>query len=118
MDSILDTIKKLSGIESSYEHFDSDLIVAINTAFFSLNQLGLGPSNGFSITSKEEEWSDYLPEDDHNYEAVKTYIQLKTRLLFDPPSSSFVLEAINRQISELEWRLEVHVGNSPKELES
>lgn len=105
MMSILETIKKLLGIESSYNHFDTDIIVAINTVFFSLNQIGIGPPNGFSITDSSTEWTDYLPVDDDNYEAVKTYMQLKVRLLFDPPTSSFVLDAMERQIKEIEWRL-------------
>lgn len=104
MDSILTTIKKLVGVDASYEHFDSDIIMHINTAFMSLQQLGLGPESGYTISSKEEVWSDFL-EGKNNYEGVKTYIYLKTRLVFDPPGNSFLIKAIQDQIQELEWRL-------------
>lgn len=102
--SILDTIKKMLGIESSDTAFDTDILVNINSTFMILNQLGLGPEASFSITGKNEVWSDFLGES-VNLEAVKSYIYLKVRMLFDPPTMSSVVEAMNRQIMELEWRL-------------
>ena len=107
MDSILVTIKKMLGLDDTYEHFDTDIIVNINTIFMVLNQLGVGPTKGFSIRDKNAMWSDYLPVDDLNMEAVMTYIYLRVRLLFDPPANSFLIEAIKSQISEIEWRLNV-----------
>ena len=106
MESILTTIKKLLGIAEEYEHFDPDIIVHINTAFMVLTQLGIGPAEGFTIYDESALWSDFL-EDDPRFEAVKTYIHLKVKLLFDPPVNSAVIESITKSISELEWRLNV-----------
>lgn len=106
MDSILLTIKKLLGIEQDFDGFDTDVIVAINTAFTNLNQIGIGPSTGFVISNEEQIWSDFFQENT-NLEAVKSYIYLKTRLLFDPPSNSFLVQSMDKQITELEWRLTV-----------
>ena len=108
MDSILTSIKKLLGITEEYEHFDPDIIMHINSAFMILNQLGVGPEEGFSIRDKSSTWDEFIPEGS-NLEAVKTYVHLKVKLMFDPPLSSTVIEAIKSQINELEWRLNVSV---------
>lgn len=105
-DSILTTIKKLLGITEEYEHFDQDIIMHINSVFMILTQLGVGPAEGFSISDKTTTWDEFVP-DGKNLEAVKSYMQLKVRLLFDPPLSSAVMECMNRSISEFEWRLNV-----------
>lgn len=107
-DSILTSIKKLLGISEDYNPFDKDIVIHINTVLFSLNQIGVGPTNGFTISDKTTTWNEYLT-DSTNLEAVKSYIYLKVRLLFDPPTSSVITESINRQIAELEWRLSVAV---------
>lgn len=104
MDSILTSIKKMLGIAEEYTPFDIDIILHINSVFMILNQLGVGPSSGFRIEDDSATWSDFT-EDKLDVEAVKSYIYLKVRLLFDPPSSSAAMESINRLISELEWRL-------------
>ena len=106
MESILTSIKKLLGIDEEYEHFDPDIIMHINSVFMILNQLGVGPSEGFSIQDSKSVWSDFIPSGS-NLEAVKTYMHLKVKQMFDPPSSSAVSDAINRSIAELEWRLNV-----------
>lgn len=106
MDSILTTVKKMLGITEDYEHFDTDLVIHINTVFSILNQLGVGPEDGFNITDKTEKWTDFI-QDSKKLESVKSYVYLKVRLLFDPPQSSIVTEAVNNMISELEWRLNV-----------
>ena len=108
MDSILTSIKKLLGITEEYENFDQDIIMHINSAFMILNQLGVGPKSGFSINDKSSTWNEFIPESS-NLEAVKTYVHLKVKLMFDPPLSSTVIEAIKSQINELEWRLNVSV---------
>lgn len=108
MDSILVSIKKLLGVDEYCDHFDTDIIIHINSALMVLNQLGVGPSTGFVVTSNSETWSDFLGEN-KAIESVKTYVYLKTRLVFDPPQTSSVIDAINRQISELEWRINVAV---------
>ena len=110
-DSILTSIKKLLGITEEYEHFDQDIIIHINSVFMILNQLGVGPSNGFSITDKTAVWNDFISEGT-NLESVKSYIYLKVRLLFDPPTTSAVMESMNRMISELEFRLNVSAESS------
>ncbi len=108
MDSILTSVKKMLGITEDYEHFDADLIMHINSVFMILTQLGVGPSEGFSIESKSDTWDDFISTGS-NLEAVKSYVYLKVKLLFDPPLSSAVMESMNRMISELEWRLNVSV---------
>ncbi len=103
-ESILTSVKKLLGIDEAYNHFDSDLIMYINSVFSILTQMGVGPANGFSITGNSEKWTDFTDEPD-KFSFVKSYMHLKVKLLFDPPLSSAVIESINRQISEFEWRL-------------
>jgi hypothetical protein len=106
MDSILISVKKLLGITAEYKHFDTDLIIHINSVFSILTQLGVGPSSGFSIQDEYAIWTDFIDEDPR-LEMVKTYIHLKVRLMFDPPDRSVVADAIKRQIDELEFRLMV-----------
>lgn len=106
MQSILTSIKKLLGISEEYTQFDADIIMHINSVFLVLTQLGVGPTNGFSILDKSAEWTDFVSEDS-NLEAIKSYMYMKVKLMFDPPLSSAVIESINRQIAELEWRLNV-----------
>lgn len=103
-ESILNSIKKLLGIAEEYEHFDADIIMHINSVFMILNQIGVGPDEGFSIKDKYAKWNDYI-EDSSKIEGVKSYMHLKVRLMFDPPTSSIVAESMNKMISELEWRL-------------
>lgn len=104
MTSILTSIKKLLGIPEEYTHFDQDIIIHINSVFSVLNQLGYGPENGFRIEDDAVEWNEYL-QDDNNANMIKDYVYLKVKLLFDPPVSSALIEAINRQVNELEWRI-------------
>lgn len=106
MDSILLTIKKLLGVSEEYTNFDIDIMVHINSALSILTQLGVGPENGFVITGAESLWSDFV-SDTSKLEMIKTYIYLRVRLLFDPPTNSFVTTSIEKTISELEWRLQV-----------
>lgn len=105
-DSILQSIKKLIGITEEYTHFDMNIIIHINTAFMVLNQLGVGPKDGFYISDETTTWNEY-DAGLVNIETIKTYVYLRVRLLFDPPSSSIINEIINKQILELEYRLNV-----------
>lgn len=105
MDSILQSIKKLLGLDENYDAFDDDVIMHINSVLMILTQLGVGPKNGFSITGEEETWGDYLGEDISKLGAVKTYVYLKVKTMFDPTSSSVVNEATKEMLKELEWRL-------------
>lgn len=110
MESILTSIKKLLGIDESYTHFDADIIMHINSALMVLTQLGVGPEEGFMIEDDTSTWISFISEENAaKIEAVKSYVYLKVKLLFDPPLSSAAIESINRQISELEWRLNVAV---------
>jgi len=107
MESILVSIRSGLGIEADFDGFDSEIIMAINNAIFSLSQLGIGPDN-FKITGVDEVWDD-LFDTVPNLEATKNYILLKTRLEFDPPTTSFLIDALERQILEVGWRLMVEV---------
>ena len=104
MESILTSVKKQLGIAEDYEHFDPDLIISINSVFSVLNQLGAGPEEGYSIADKNDLWSDFLPAG-KKLELVKTYVYLKVKLIFDPPTSSAVMEAVKQSIAEQEWRI-------------
>lgn len=105
--SILKSTKKVLGIPEDYTVFDLDIITHINTAFSTLTQLGVGPSQGFMIDDESEEWDDFIVND-FQYNSVKSYIFLRVRQLFDPPSTSYLIAATEKQIQELEWRLNVH----------
>lgn len=106
MDSILNSVKKVLGIQEDYTAFDVDIVMHINTVFSILHQLGLGPEDGFMIEDDTETWDTFLG-DDLRLNSVKTYVYLKVRLMFDPPSTSYLIESFNRQAQELEWRLNV-----------
>lgn len=108
MESILTSIKKLLGITEEQTSFDPDIIMHINTVFSILTQLGVGPSTGVFISDELDTWDEFIPEG-ANLELVKTYVYMKVRLMFDPPSSSAAMDAINKNISELEWRINTMV---------
>ena len=103
-DKILESVKKVLGLATDYDVFDQDLILHINSVFSTLNQLGIGPQQGFMIEDDEATWESFLGTD-KRFNNVKTYIYLRVRLLFDPPGTSFAIDAIKEQIKELEWRL-------------
>lgn len=107
MDSILTSIKKMLGIESSYDHFDPELIIFINSALGILFQLGVGDDKSapFKITGKTEVWDDFISND--QIEAVKSYVFMKVKLLFDPPTSASVLSSYQELTKEFEWRCNV-----------
>lgn len=104
MDSILTTIKKMLGITEEYTQFDTDIIVHINTIISALTQIGVGPTTGFIVVDKTNKWTDWLATVT-DLESVKTYIYLRVRLLFDPPTNSAVTKSHEQIIKELEWRL-------------
>lgn len=110
MESILTSIKKMLGIDEEYMHFDADIIIHINSVLMILTQLGVGPEEGFVIEDDTSTWVDFIPEANAaQLHAVKSYIYLKVKLIFDPPLSSAVIDSMNRQIAEFEWRLNVAV---------
>lgn len=106
-DSILLTVKKMLGIAEEYHAFDLDIIININSVFLTLNQLGVGPDKPYHIIDESEVWTDFV--DPTEVPGIQTYVYLKVRLLFDPPTNSFLVESIKQQITELEWRLNVQV---------
>lgn len=108
-ESILTSIKKLLGITDDYTHFDQDIVLQINSAFSTLNQLGVGPEAGFSIQDTSSVWTDFINDDRLNF--AKTFVQLKVKLAFDPPTSATLMDSYNRQLDELAWRLSIVNNN-------
>lgn len=121
-DSILTTTKKTLGISEDYIAFDPDVTMHINSVFSTLLQLGIGPVEGFEIEDKTALWSDFL-FGDKRLNQVKTYVYLRVRLLFDPPATSYLIDSLQKQLNEIEWRMNVireetgWVDPTPPELE-
>lgn len=105
-ESILTSIKKLLGITEDYTEFDVDIIMHINSAFSTLNQLAVGPSDSLFIVDKETLWDSFILGQP-NINSVKTYVFYKVKLAFDPPATSFAITSMENQAKELEWRLNV-----------
>jgi hypothetical protein len=106
--SILLSTKKILGIAPDYTVFDLDILTHINSAFSTLTQLGVGPVTGFMIEDADTEWEEFFGTvPDNQLNSVKTYVYLRVRQIFDPPTTSFAIQAFNDQIKELEWRLNV-----------
>ena len=106
-DSILRSTKKILGIDADYTAFDLDIMTHINSVFFYLSQIGIGPANGFMIEDDDDTWDAFFGTDT-NLNAVKTYVYLRVRLLFDPPTTSYMITSMQAQIQELEWRLNTY----------
>lgn len=105
-DSILGTINKMLGNEGDFTPFDTDVITFINAALLSLTELGIGPKDGFEVTGYGETWDDFLTNE-AQLSAAKTYVYLEVKMVFDPPSNSFVMESMKQQAEKLGWRLNV-----------
>lgn len=112
MNSILNSVKKALGIEPDYKDFDPDILMHINAAIMTLRQLGVGPSEGYIVTSSDQTFDDYLGEGSTETAMVRTYLFYKTKILFDPPTSSIVMEAFKGTIQETEWRLNLQVDSA------
>lgn len=106
-ESILDSTKKVLGLETDYDVFDVDVIMHVNSVLSTLNQLGIGPDEGFAIEDATPTWSDFL-EDVKPLNNVKSYVYLRVRMLFDPPTTSFLQESMQKQIQEFEWRISTY----------
>lgn len=106
--SILTDVKKMLGIVEADTSFDLDITTYINSTFGVLQQLGVGPTIGYVIEDKSDLWEDYIGESDTVYNMIRPYIYLKVRMLFDPPSTSFLITAMNEQIEQYEWRISTH----------
>ena len=112
VESIFKSIKALLGPDADYDVFDPDILIFINSAIATLTQLGIGPEEGFVVTGENETWSDFLGFDSDQLQAAKTFVYLKVKMVFDPPSSSFVLTSYEKTCEELAWRLNVAVDPS------
>ena len=111
--SILMSIKKLLNVEHDDQAFDTDIGILINNEFMTLHQLGIGPDEGFAIKDADTVWTDFS-DDKTLIETVKTFVYLRVRMIFDPPASSVVADAINSRINELEWRLNIQAERNYK----
>jgi len=109
LNSILTSIKKLLGPGEEDTSFDTDITIHINTALSILTQVGIGPPEGFAIEDKTQTWDEFVPENPQ-LSSIKSYIYLKVRLIFDPPTSSAALDAMTKTCDELLWRLNVATG--------
>lgn len=107
VESILDSIKIMLGIEASNLGFDAELLMHINSIFIHLNQLGVGPEDVFMISDGDDTWEDFLDEDVNKYSLIKSYMFIKVKLLFDLPQNSFLVSAYQKQAEEYEWRLQL-----------
>lgn len=105
MSSILDDVKHMLGFLPGDTAFDSDITIFINSTFGTLTQLGVGPKTGYEITSSDNQWDEFY--DDPRLNAVKSYVFLCAKLAFDPPIIGAVMDSMNRQKQELEFRLNV-----------
>ena len=105
MVSILDSVKQMLGIESEDTSFDKELIMHTNGALMVMTQLGVGPVTGFSISDKEQNWAEFL-QDRTDMDLVFNDVYLRVKLIFDPPQNSFLVNSINNQIKEYDWRIE------------
>lgn len=103
-DSILTSTKKMLGLDESYTAFDLDITMHINSVFSTLRQLGVGPTAGFMITDASSTWTEFLGGDSR-YNSVKSYVYMKVRMMFDSPSTAHLVTALEKQITEMEWRI-------------
>lgn len=116
LESILHTIKKMMGIPPQDEAFDAELLVFINSAISTLHQIGVGPAESVVVVDKETEWT-ALVADEIILSMAQSYIYLSVRLVFDPPGTSFIIEALKEQMKELAWRLEIQANPAPEIVE-
>lgn len=116
MESILTSVKKLLGPGADNNDFDTDIIIHINSAFAILTQLGVGPSEGFSIDNEFPIWDDFISTEDKRFRMVKTYVYMKVKLVFDPPTNSSHLQALKDAVDEYEWRLNVAAESKSEEV--
>src|SRR5690606_16320069 len=103
MDSILDSVKHQLSVGADYDVFDPTIIMHINTALFVLNQIGIGPSEGFAVSDDTQTWDQFTS--DPQLEAIKSFVYIRVRLLFDPPQTAHLIAALERQGEEYLWRL-------------
>lgn len=107
--SILNSTKKMLGVAPDYDAFDTDIITHINTAFSTLNQIGVGPAEGYEIWDADATWDEFLGVhiSPKKLNSVRTLVFVKVRMFFDPPTTSYLLNAYEKQIAELEFRVSI-----------
>lgn len=103
MDSILNSVKAYLGISEDDEAFDSDILMAINAIMVVLNQLGVGPSEPFTVRNAMQTWANLLGTNPIG--GVREYVNMRVRMLFDPPTNTYIMQALKEQTDELEWRI-------------
>lgn len=111
-ESILTSVKKINGLPETYEAFDTDMIMHINTVLMILTQMGIGPSSGFTIESDKETWSDFLGDEIKQLAGIKSYVAFRVRLMFDTPQNQATVNALNETVKDLEYRL--YISQNPK----
>ena len=116
-DSILDTVKKMLGVDLVDDSFDMELIIFINDVFSKLNQLAVGPTTTYVIDDRLDKWTDFLL-DRADLNMVKTYMYLQVRITFDPPTNPSLLENMMKRIQEYEWRLNVQAEQALKAVQA
>jgi len=114
MESILKSIKALLGIQEEQDNFDTELIMHINSALFVLNQLAVGPKEGFRIVDEKETWVELVGNRD-DIEIIKSCVFLRVKIIFDPPATSYLITNLKEQLEEYEWRLNIHVESNEYE---
>ena len=113
IESILDSTKKELGMDPEYRYYDPDIVLHINSILAILTQAGVGPEDGFRITDEKTTWTEFIGEANYlNF--VKSFVSLRVKLLFDPPSNSSLIKAIETQAEEFLWRINVAVDPGPK----
>ena len=111
-DSILLSVKKVLGVDADCSDFDTDILIHLNSVLAVVQQLGVGPEDGYFVDGVSQTWDDYLGGSSVHVNMVKSYICAKVRLLFDPPMSSAVADSLNRICNEFEWRANVAAENT------
>lgn len=103
MGTILEDTKKALGIMPNYDAFDDQLLMHINTCRMDLVQLGAKCDVSIDRATR---WDAFAEIDDEA--AIKSYIAMKVRLIFDPPANSFVVTSYQKLIEEAAWRIVYH----------
>lgn len=115
-ESVLDSIKRILGIDTGCQGFDADIMLHVNSTFSTLYQIGVDSARSKQVEDKNVTWEDIFSEDEDLVPMIKQYVFLKVRLVFDPPSSSFVMESMNKMIDELEWRIHIEAEGGFEDL--
>jgi hypothetical protein len=110
-ESILISTKKVLNIPHEVDAFNLDVLMHINAAFSILSDLGVFDEAGVTIEA-ETTWEELQEAQELTnpltvamIQMLRTYVFLRVRMLFDPPTTGFLLTAMENQLKELEWRI-------------